>query len=397
MPTIIDLALLANHSYAPNKPLPFRAINTSSGASSLLSSYNSYDSLNGWYIFDRACRYPGTFSWFDGTKYSMTYIRFSYGVAKEAVFAIPGSHKPFDFIEDFVGWNSDASAKKSDDRLPGVYSQITRDFNHAYTQIKQHFPSALIYLTGHSLGGALSHLLVCRAGFSFPSIGFNPPGVGHIPGVDLKQSHHLVTFNSRYGFVNKIGMQLGRTVLIDVPNEEQQAIALQNSLNKKLQQALLAQAKADKAQDAVDRLRSYIQAEGEASERMSSAGSVNAPFAQMAASGLAEQMQGDARQFALESRQVDILQHKADKLRYDATLKAHIFGHFKPSLVDSSVMPLLMSHEIAATLTTVNEVNGPVYQQHSLPNLITAIRSNQTIASSYALSYLMTKDVVKAA
>ncbi len=323
----------------------------------------------------------------------MTYIYFNQGVAKEAVFAIPGTHKPLDVAQDFEGWNADANAAKSGAHLPGVFAQVKSDFIHARNCIKQQFPNALIYLTGHSLGGALSHLLVCRGGFALPSIGFNPPGIGHLPGVHTRLSHNLLNFNSLYGFINKIGMPLGRTVVIDVPNDRTQAIALHQTLNKKMHEAMLAQAKANNAEDAVARMRSLIKEESQASASTPS----NTPFSGMIAGGLAQKMQKDTHQFALQSKRVEILQHHADALRYKATIKAHVFGHFTPSSIDYSSVPLLFGHEVAAFLKTTQEGAGPIYQQHSLPNLIDAIRAKPNIANAFALSFLITKNVKKAA
>ena len=158
--------------------------------------------------------------------YSQLYIKFNGAKATNAVIAIRGSFWLDDYIKDYQSWRHDIENKSYYNTIPEPYYAHTVAYTiivHDY--LNQHFPHLLnnLIFTGHSLGGAIAQFQLLRTGFAYPAVAFNSPGVGHMPGINLRLQNLITNVNSRYGLINKLGETIGRYLQIDIPEDEKEA------------------------------------------------------------------------------------------------------------------------------------------------------------------------------
>lgn len=172
--------------------------------------------------------------------YVQLYVKFSEGKATDAVIAIRGTvpSKIGNDVVDIVSWFSDVFAKGGDDKIPSYDGPSHFYIKHCVDYLRHYFSEisrSHIFLTGHSLGGALAQLTTLR-GDVYYTCAFNAPGVGHMPHVSEEYFAWVLNINSKYGFINKIGKTLGALELIDVPEDELQAkILMKNFIEKDYQ------------------------------------------------------------------------------------------------------------------------------------------------------------------
>jgi hypothetical protein len=225
---IVEYAALSAHVYDPNKT-QIRGIKIKTLEASNLAFEPSIE----WYriIFSSRDNFP---SW---GFYAQLYVKFSQGRVTDAVMVIRGSSSLKDYWIDFQSFASDVLADGRKDKIPHyLHLAIT-----TYNKYRRYLSSAKILenrstslkITGHSLGGVIAQLIPFQAGYPAIAITFNSPGCGHLLN-DKSRSvedycQHIVNVDSRYGIINKIGLKVGCTYLIDVPEMEAAAKALEAS------------------------------------------------------------------------------------------------------------------------------------------------------------------------
>ena len=158
--------------------------------------------------------------------YSQLYIKFYGAKATNAVIAVRGSFWLSDFVKDYKCWRHDIDNKTLHNIIPEPYYAQTAAYTiivHDY--LKRYYPHLLnnLIFTGHSLGGAIAQLILLRSGFTYSTVAFNAPGVGHMPDINLKLKNTITNVNARYGLINKVGLTLGQCYQIDISEQEAQA------------------------------------------------------------------------------------------------------------------------------------------------------------------------------
>ncbi len=79
-----------------------------------------------------------------------------------------------------------------------------------------------IFVTGHSLGGAIAALVPTKIQLPLRAITFNAPGIKQIPGVK-NISDRVINIRSEYDFVSSVGEPVGPQWNVFVPEHAQQA------------------------------------------------------------------------------------------------------------------------------------------------------------------------------
>ncbi len=159
--------------------------------------------------------------------YAALYIKTIQNEPTDAVVAIRGTvfNKISNVTTDVESWYSSALGTGSGDTHPKYLDQALSFIVESYYYINTYFPALSghpIRLTGHSLGGALAKLATLTA-LPYPSVVFNAPGVGDMPGLDKERSCMIHNIDSKYGVLNKIGTTLGKTNYIESPDENADA------------------------------------------------------------------------------------------------------------------------------------------------------------------------------
>lgn len=222
----IDCAILSKHVYAPTPNQHYHGVNIFEYSQEKLKYNKNNLAKNGYAMITdvpRSLKPQHAF-------FAQLYVKFFNGQPKAAIVAFRGT-VPTDIKDDYVDivtWYSDVFGEgRADNRPP--YLPITMGYyQKAYRYVREYFPSLFhsqVYLTGHSLGGALAQLVVMN-GRAHHACVFNSPGVGHIPGANLRDAPYILNINSKYGVINKIGQTLGTLRYVDVPEDEKAAEAL---------------------------------------------------------------------------------------------------------------------------------------------------------------------------
>lgn len=212
MATTLEYALLSKHVYKTSAPL-FGL----KGEARLVGPARNAIPFKGWRLA------VGVSASMRPQKdcYGVVYIKFQAGVAQEAVIAFRGSHSFADYSEDFLNWGVWAAVDDQSDDLPGYYYPAIAFFAKAKQYLKDYFPSVRkLSLTGHSLGGALSQLIVAHGNRALHTVTFNAPGVGSIHAVNKAMGVYIQNINSLYGIINKTGTVLGEIEYVSVKEGE---------------------------------------------------------------------------------------------------------------------------------------------------------------------------------
>lgn len=93
---------------------------------------------------------------------------------------------------------------------------------NAYCRHQLKLPQNKVYLTGHSLGGAIASLLRCKDRMPNEVVTFNAPGVRTMPGVDVN-TKGILNVRARYDIVSSIDEPVGPYWDVDVPEKEAKA------------------------------------------------------------------------------------------------------------------------------------------------------------------------------
>ena len=171
--------------------------------------------------------------------YAQLYIKFYDGVATDAIVAIRGTifNDWTNDGEDVLSWISDTLGDGHHGMAPEPFTSMAQQFIwDAIHYNDEHFPHLIgIYLTGHSLGGAIAQLCLLNGAFTPQVITFNAPGIGHLVSERRKEmaAGKIYNINARYGIINKIGQAVGKIYLIDIPQMENEAKALFTHFDKK--------------------------------------------------------------------------------------------------------------------------------------------------------------------
>ena len=99
---------------------------------------------------------------------------------------------------------------------------------HFYFKVRRYCQQHLqlantnIFVTGHSLGGALAALLPTYYGFPIRAVTFNAPAIKDVSGAKPLW-HRVINFRARYDFVSAIDYPIGAEWNIPVADHEAQA------------------------------------------------------------------------------------------------------------------------------------------------------------------------------
>lgn len=155
--------------------------------------------------------------------YASFYVKVEQSHITGAVIAIRGTDNIDNVEQDVASWWRSVLL---DDhaKLPTTYNQLALAFYYkAHDFCREHdVPIDQIYVTGHSLGGALAALLPAHNDCPIRAITFNAPGIA-----DMQQVKHaadwIINFRSAYDFVSAIDHAVGNVFAIHVPAEEARA------------------------------------------------------------------------------------------------------------------------------------------------------------------------------
>lgn len=213
MTTFLECALFSGHVYKPHHNHYHGLIIKKISIANLSNSARS-----GWYQITDTDPNMHAFHHY----FAALYLKYHNGKPIDAVIAIRGTVVSLidNDMQDIMGWWADALSKGEFDRLPWYVHPIW-SFVHKCLAITRKLTLPLT-LTGHSLGGAIAQVMSLTIQ-RFPVVAFNAPGCGHMPGVKPSRGNTIRNINARYGFINKIGLVLGKVYYIDVPNMEAQA------------------------------------------------------------------------------------------------------------------------------------------------------------------------------
>ena len=142
-----------------------------------------------------------------------------------AVMAIRGTANLDNLKVDVRSWW--LAFLKDDSRvsMPEDYIQQAVQFYNKmqrYCSEKLKLSSRQMFVTGHSLGGALSGLLPTYYGFPIRAVTFNAPGIRAVNGIKMLW-HRVINVRASYDFVSSIGSPIGVQMNVPVPEHESQA------------------------------------------------------------------------------------------------------------------------------------------------------------------------------
>ncbi len=154
--------------------------------------------------------------------YASFYVKIIQQHAVAAVVAVRGSDDLSNDAQDIATWgNHVLGIQEKLNNMPdytGPALNFLKQVNN-YCQNQLKLSPLQIYLSGHSLGGAIAALM--KAKFSMPNrvVTFNAPGIHSMSGVKI-DTLGIVNIRARYDFVSTIDYPIGPCWDIDVPQDE---------------------------------------------------------------------------------------------------------------------------------------------------------------------------------
>jgi hypothetical protein len=217
MITVLEYATLSWHTYHSH----FSLFGKKHEEFQIVKQNVDKKSRHGWYQITDISRHMHPAQDF----YAQLYVKFAFGKPLAGVVAFRGTLiTDWDNDEvDFDVWASDVFGDGKHDQVPKYFTQAEWFYYDARRYLLDELKCHHLSVTGHSLGGAIAQLVPALMGMPTTAVTFNAPGVGHIPGVKSEQGMCIFGFNSRYGFLNKIGQSLGRVEYLEVPEKAAEA------------------------------------------------------------------------------------------------------------------------------------------------------------------------------
>src|SRR3990167_809808 len=172
---------------------------------------------------------------------SMLYLKVENQTVTKAAIAFRGTvlSEIQNLKDDYYAWFDDVFGNGHNNELPLPY-ELEKHFCHAcLIYLAETYPTfdlQQMYLTGHSLGGAIAQLLACNIAYGLRTITFNTPGIINlVDPFDRSRGQFIWNINSHYGIINKISYHLPASILlfVDVPEQSDQAKYLLEHLYKK--------------------------------------------------------------------------------------------------------------------------------------------------------------------
>jgi hypothetical protein len=142
-----------------------------------------------------------------------------------AVIVIRGTNNWENVKQDIKSWWRSVFNSHAKVILPQAYMNQAKIFYfkvQRYCQQELELPNTRIYVTGHSLGGALSALLPTYFGFPIRAVTFNAPGIKDIAGTK-PYWHRVINIRATYDFVSALDYPIGAQWNIPVPEHQAEA------------------------------------------------------------------------------------------------------------------------------------------------------------------------------
>jgi len=142
-----------------------------------------------------------------------------------AILAVRGTDNLSNEIQDIETWGEhvlgiENKLKTMPDYMGPALRFCFKVNNYCRQQLQ--LPQNKVYITGHSLGGAIASLLRCKNKMPNQAITFNAPGVRNMPGVD-GNIKGILNVRARYDLVSVIDEPVGPYWDVDVPEKEAEA------------------------------------------------------------------------------------------------------------------------------------------------------------------------------
>lgn len=153
--------------------------------------------------------------------YASCYIKCEQGKIIGIVLAIRGTTDLANDIQDVSTWGVEVLGLSK--KLNNIINytdpacNFLKQINDYCKKLK--LDPKLVYLTGHSLGGAIAALLNAKFSMLNCTVTFNSPGIRNIPGVNVN-SKNILNIRARYDFISTIDLPVGACWNIDVPQKE---------------------------------------------------------------------------------------------------------------------------------------------------------------------------------
>jgi len=157
--------------------------------------------------------------------YASLFVKIVGHEAMGAVMAIRGTYNLANDWQDIKTWGEHVVGLEKRLNNMSDYTQPALSFlrtvnEYCLNELK--LPQDKIFITGHSLGGAVASIL--RAKMSVPNrvITFNAPGIRDLPGVNPNRSE-IINIRSHYDLVSALDYPVGPYWNINVPELQAQA------------------------------------------------------------------------------------------------------------------------------------------------------------------------------
>lgn len=159
--------------------------------------------------------------------YASLFVKVQHYQAKAAVIAIRGTVPTIldNDIQDIKSWWRSVFDDNARVILPKSYVESALRFYNKvrnYTSDSLNLPCTNLYVTGHSLGGAIAALLPAYCHLAIRAVTFDAPGIKDIAGAE-NVSDRIINFRANYDFFSALDYPIGPCIGIEVRDHENQA------------------------------------------------------------------------------------------------------------------------------------------------------------------------------